>query len=104
MTIQIAVKTEYGLWVTVPEKNAMAEVLSTCPGQELPAGAPFVDIPGGTPPEPVLEAPATEAPAPAEVYYANCTEARAAGAAFLHRGDPGLRDAMDGDKDGVACE
>ena len=33
---QIAVKAEYGLWVTKPEKEAMLRVLATCPGQELP--------------------------------------------------------------------
>ncbi|MFF0990743.1 HNH endonuclease family protein [Kocuria nitroreducens] len=33
---QIAVKAKYGLRVTSPEKAAMAEVLSACPGQELP--------------------------------------------------------------------
>lgn len=41
---------------------------------------------------------------PAAVYYANCTEAKAAGAAPLYRGDPGYRSKMDGDSDGVACE
>jgi endonuclease YncB( thermonuclease family) len=38
------------------------------------------------------------------VYYRNCAAARAAGAAPLHRGDPGYRSALDGDHDGVACE
>jgi micrococcal nuclease len=39
-----------------------------------------------------------------EVYYANCTEARAAGAAPMHKGDPGYREEMDRDRDGIACE
>jgi len=44
-------------------------------------------------------------PAPSsDVYYKNCTEARAAGAAPLRRGQPGYRAAMDRDNDGVACE
>ncbi len=38
------------------------------------------------------------------VYYRNCSEARAAGAAPLRRGEPGYRPEMDGDNDGVACE
>jgi Excalibur calcium-binding domain len=38
------------------------------------------------------------------VYYAGCRDARAAGAAPLYRGDPGYREGMDGDNDGVACE
>ncbi len=37
-------------------------------------------------------------------YYRNCTEARAAGAAPLYRGQPGYRPQMDGDSDGIACE
>lgn len=35
---------------------------------------------------------------------ANCSEARAAGAAPLHRGEPGYRSGLDRDGDGVACE
>jgi endonuclease YncB( thermonuclease family) len=38
------------------------------------------------------------------VYFANCRAAIAAGAAPLHRGQPGYRSQMDGDNDGVACE
>ncbi|MFI7582178.1 excalibur calcium-binding domain-containing protein [Kocuria sp. M1N1S27] len=101
VAVQIAVKARYGLWVTAPEKNAMAEVLSGCPDQQLPGGTPFGDVPGGAAP---AEAPEGPAPAPADVHYANCTAAREAGAAPLHRGDPGYRNAMDGDSDGVACE
>ncbi len=33
---QIAVKQKYSLWVTVAEHDAMARVLSSCPGQVLP--------------------------------------------------------------------
>jgi Excalibur calcium-binding domain len=56
-------------------------------------------------------APATTAAAPpppstatSSAYYANCTEARAAGVAPLHEGEPGYRAALDRDHDGVACE
>ncbi|MER7176036.1 excalibur calcium-binding domain-containing protein [Streptomyces mesophilus] len=38
------------------------------------------------------------------VYYANCTEARAAGAAPVHRGDPGYAGHLDRDGDGVGCD
>lgn len=34
---QIAVKAKYNLWVTQPEKNAMLQVLDTCPAQQLPS-------------------------------------------------------------------
>ena len=33
---QIAVKAKYSLWVTAPEKEAMARILSSCPKQLLP--------------------------------------------------------------------
>lgn len=37
-------------------------------------------------------------------YYLNCSAARAAGAAPIYRGEPGYRDKLDGDSDGIACE
>ena len=36
--------------------------------------------------------------------YANCTEARAAGAAPVRRGDPGYGAHLDRDNDGIGCE
>ena len=33
---QIAVKSKYGLWVTLPEKQAMLNILAKCPEQSLP--------------------------------------------------------------------
>lgn len=41
---------------------------------------------------------------PAGAYYSNCDTARAAGIAPLYADEPGYREAMDGDGDGVACE
>ena len=38
------------------------------------------------------------------VYYVNCSEARAAGAAPVYRGDPGYAAHLDRDNDGVGCE
>jgi hypothetical protein len=37
-------------------------------------------------------------------YFPNCDAARAAGAAPIYRGQPGYREGMDGDSDGIACE
>jgi hypothetical protein len=91
---QVAVKAAYGLWVTQAEHDAIAGVLQGCPAEPVPTPTPTptpapVDVPAGT--------PQTEP-------YPNCADARAAGAAPLHRGDPGWSDSMDGDGDGVACE
>jgi hypothetical protein len=41
---------------------------------------------------------------PREVYYANCSAVRAAGADPIRRGDPGYSRKLDRDGDGVACE
>ncbi|MGW2814138.1 excalibur calcium-binding domain-containing protein [Streptomyces sp. NPDC001415] len=38
------------------------------------------------------------------VYYKNCAAVRAAGAAPLHRGEPGYAAHLDRDGDGIACE
>ena len=82
---QVSVKARYSLWVTQAEHDAIAGILAGCPGQP---------------------APTTVAPASASttVYYANCAEAVAAGAAPLYAGTPGYRSGLDADGDGVACE
>jgi hypothetical protein len=60
-------------------------------------------VPTTRAPQPLV--PQVEVPAPAaDVYFKNCKEAKAAGAAPLHRGEPGYRAALDRDNDGVACE
>lgn len=56
---------------------------------------------------PVTATPADVAPPPAasaDISYANCTAARAAGAAPVHRGDPGYASHLDRDNDGAGCE
>ena len=82
---QVSVKARYSLWVTQAEHDAIAGILAGCPGQP---------------------APTTVAPASASttVYYANCADAVAAGAAPLYAGSPGYRSGLDADGDGVACE
>lgn len=37
-------------------------------------------------------------------YWRQCDDARAAGTAPVYRGEPGYRDGLDGDSDGIACE
>ena len=74
---------------------------SPVPTTEAPAQAPAAEAPAQqqAPAQPVQQAPAQS-----DVYYKNCAEARAAGAAPLHRGEPGYRLGLDSDGDGVACE
>jgi hypothetical protein len=40
----------------------------------------------------------------ADVFYSNCAAARAAGVAPMRYGEPGYREGLDGDDDGIACE
>ncbi|MGV9824647.1 MULTISPECIES: GmrSD restriction endonuclease domain-containing protein [unclassified Gordonia (in: high G+C Gram-positive bacteria)] len=95
VSTQVEVKKTYGLWVTAAEKQAMQRVLSSCAH------------PDPTPPT-TTTPPATAPPAtpqsPGGTYYANCSQARAAGAAPIYAGQPGYRPGLDRDGDGVACE
>ena len=102
---QVAVKAKFGLSVTAPEKDAITRILAACPDQPVPAdsGAPLVVThnlaePSATPSAVTAETGGKVAP------YANCDAVRAAGAAPVHRGDPGYSTSLDGDGDGSACE
>ncbi|MEY2566260.1 MAG: hypothetical protein QOE35_789 [Actinomycetota bacterium] len=56
---------------------------------------------------PVYSPPPTYTPpttAGSSVYYANCDDARAHGAAPIYQGQPGYRPGLDRDGDGIACE
>ena len=68
---------------------------TAAPPPTTAAPAPAPAVPQTAPPAP--------APAPA-VYYENCDAARAAGAAPVHRGDPGYGPHLDRDDDGTGCE
>lgn len=79
------------------------------PTVTITAPAPTVTITTPGPTETVTETVegeptgTTEPPVP-DVYYENCDEARAAGAAPLIAREPGYRPELDADSDGVACE
>ncbi|MFD8144186.1 excalibur calcium-binding domain-containing protein [Streptomyces sp. NPDC059708] len=60
--------------------------------------------PSNAPAYPAPEKTQDKAPDSASVYYKNCDAAKAAGAAPIRRGQPGYRDALDRDKDGIACD
>ena len=96
---------------TTSSTHSSASPSSTTTEETTASIAKFADIPVEEPsqapaPEPVIEqpVPAAPAPAPARVYYANCSEARAAGAAPIYEGQPGYSRKLDRDGDGIACE
>jgi hypothetical protein len=70
------------------------------------AQQPVVVAPRTQAPRPLVAAAPAANPAPASSggSFKNCSDARAAGAAPLYRGDAGYRSALDRDGDGVACE
>jgi hypothetical protein len=54
---------------------------------------------------PDVSSPARRArPQTAQIWYAGCDQVRLSGRAPLYRGQPGYRDDMDSDQDGIACE
>lgn len=130
---QVAVKHAYKLWVTTGEKAAISRILSGCKGQKVPtATSPQVTWTPRAAASSTTRAAAraTRTTAPARVTttrsttthattthdtgaqsgtgsqtsYQNCSAARAAGVAPLHRGDLGYSPKLDRDGDGVACE
>lgn len=93
----VSIKARWGLTMDQSEHGRVRNLLTgPCLGWRIePFAAAPVDL------SPV----STDTPPPSnDVYYANCAEARAAGAAPLLLGEPGYRSALDRDKDGVACE
>ncbi|MGO3328036.1 GmrSD restriction endonuclease domain-containing protein [Gordonia sp. (in: high G+C Gram-positive bacteria)] len=106
---QIDVKARYRLWVTQAEKDAMTRILGSCersgPAQgrtQTAETAIDTPVPPATPTTPVR--PDTATTEGTAALYKSCAAARAAGAAPLHRGQPGYSSRLDGDDDGVACE
>ncbi|GAB3454747.1 DUF3761 domain-containing protein [Kineococcus endophyticus] len=88
---QVAVKAAYGLWVTPPERDAIARVLGTCPGEPLPVRSAFAALVAAPVPVPVprpvvvAPAPATSAPAPAADAPAETSADVPAGASAVCR-------------------
>ena len=98
----VSIKTRWNLSMDSSEAGRIRNLLDDqCLGTVIaPSPTAMVAI------TPVSAAPAVVpvAQPTADAYYANCTAARAAGAAPLHVGEPGYRSALDRDKDGIACE
>ncbi|MER8092039.1 excalibur calcium-binding domain-containing protein [Streptomyces goshikiensis] len=90
-----------------PERAGAARQASKAPA---PAASPTparTAVPVSTPVPPKPKQPQTPPPAndePEPVFFKNCDAAKAAGKAPVRRGQPGYRDALDRDKDGIACD
>ncbi len=105
-TVQAPTET---VFVTVTAEPVVAPVAEAAPvADPAPVAEPEADAAQNAP-APLYAAPeaAPAAPEPApeqSVSFANCTEARAAGAAPVYVGDPGYASHLDRDGDGVGCE
>ena len=114
---QIAIKAKYDLWVVKAEKTAMRRVLDGCENQ--PAFSDDVAWPEPGDGDNVTTAKdrstkssvkkshsgaGSKSAGSGSVHFKNCTAARDAGAAPVHRGDPGYAPHLDRDGDGVGCE
>lgn len=85
-----------------PPLPVVAVVPSSVPASASPS--PIITRSTLAPKPPKVTTAAAPVEQPADAYYGNCAAARAAGAAPLHRGDPGYRRGLDRDGNGVACE
>lgn len=92
--------------VTATITAAPSEVTQDSAATSEPTQDPVpASDPTSAQPRPLVQQPTEEAPAPDTVQsFASCAEARAAGAAPVHSGDPGYSRRIDRDGDGVACE
>ena len=127
---QIAIKHKYDLWVVKAEKTAMERVLGTCENQPAftkdvtwpepgegdnvktrkdtstkkskSSGSKSSSSKKATTPK--SSGSGKKSSSSGSTYFKNCTAARDAGAAPVHRGDPGYASHLDRDGDGVGCE
>ncbi|MFE2477504.1 excalibur calcium-binding domain-containing protein [Streptomyces sp. NPDC059389] len=95
------------------EKASTVELSLVAPGQACPDKAGGVLAPSKTPAPPKPKSsPPTDGGSTggdggvggSSAYYKSCADAKAAGAAPMRRGQPGYREALDRDKDGIACD
>lgn len=89
--------------VISPASTPTRRPTPAAPAVVVTSAAPSVS-PSPAPAESTVPVAPPEVTRPASVYYASCAAAKAAGAAPLHRGEPGYRSGLDRDGDGTACE
>lgn len=103
--VEVTTAAPAGVNRVVPSASATSAVASPSPSPTVSSPAPKATTKKSPAPARTTKAPPPPPEdEPDDVYYANCSEARAAGAAPLYRGEPGYRKGLDRDGDGVACE
>lgn len=101
----IAAETSY---ITTTETTTVTRETTTTvtetPDEEPVEVEEIVYNEAPAPVAPAAVEPVQPAPAPTATYYANCSAARAAGAAPVYAGQPGYGSHLDRDGDGIGCE
>ena len=92
------VPADQAITLTVNDDSAAAEASASAEASEQAVQ----DEPAQ--PEEPAQRPQQDPKKSTSTYYANCTEAKAAGAAPMYEGDPGYRSGLDRDHDGIACD
>jgi hypothetical protein len=91
---------------TIPDLTEEGQALLSGAAVDIQACLPEPPDDVTPPPtdNPPVEQPVQQPTQPPAVYYANCDDARAQGAAPVHAGQPGYRSELDRDSDGIGCE
>ncbi|GLZ40319.1 excalibur calcium-binding domain-containing protein [Actinokineospora sp. NBRC 105648] len=95
---QVAQTAALGLW------GAPCSGSDSTPVTTKRAVQPLVPVVPPPPAPAPVEEPVAAPTEQGGAYYKSCAEAKKAGAAPMHRGEPGYRAALDRDKDGIACD
>ncbi|MDR0481828.1 MAG: excalibur calcium-binding domain-containing protein [Cellulomonadaceae bacterium] len=105
----VGVKWRWHLSVDSHEKAAITKAIKSSCGTKVTMKAPKkatvkVLKTASTPAKKATPKKSTPKKNPVTAPFKNCTAARAAGAAPVHRGDPGYGSHLDRDGDGIGCE
>jgi hypothetical protein len=103
---QVAVKAKYGLWVTAAERDAIARVLTGCPGEPAPTVGVMTPAQTGLGVVPTATSSArpSTGTAGADPRFATCALAEAHGYGPYSSADPEYGWYRDADHDGTVCE
>jgi len=103
---QIAVKAEYGLWVTQAEHDAMAQILTVCPNQALPERAAAPARVAVISNAPAADTGGAVVDSALDPQFSSCRALKAAGypGRYVQGQDPEYDWYRDADSDGIVCE
>jgi len=103
-TVQFHAPDNGSMVIATPLMDATTTVTKTTPKAPRSSTPPAPTTPAppdtGTSATPTVTLTVPQLP----VYFPDCATAKLFGAAPIHKGEPGYRDELDRDHDGIACE